>query len=129
VVSVKTLEITVEIKVVEECPNAATTGKCPGGEHRGYLVQTGDGYQGIPDEDLPEAIARTVAEVAAKGVAVIAREDPEVAKLLEAHMERATFAAETAEDAPSIAETYRAFGGGVDLDTDPVWGDGPRDLG
>lgn len=106
----KTLEITVELKIVEQCPGAETGDACPGGEHRGYLVQVGGGYQGVPDAELPEAIATAVAETAAKAVVVIAKEDPEFGALLEAKTEAALFVAERDDSAPSVADAYRVLG-------------------
>lgn len=106
----KTLEITVEVKVVEQCPGANTGGGCDAEEHRGYLVQAGGGYQGIPDADMPEAIASCVVEIAAKAVASIARQDPEFGAVLDAKTEAALLAAEADDGAPSVAETYRVFG-------------------
>lgn len=104
----KTLELAVELKVMEQCPGGPEG--CEGGEHKGYLVELGSGYQGIPNDQLPEALAALVAELVAQAVARIAREDPELESALRARVERADFVAEADPAAPSIAETERVFG-------------------
>lgn len=188
----KTVRVDLTIQVVDEC-NPDPDAPCEGGDHHGFEVNGTGGFQGVPPEDLAEAIARAVAHAGAQVTYTAAKDEPLLASQLESqdggheHSDGAPTAEELdalvgddpdlnrpgfplVRSAEELAELMKASAesgvnggvvmmepqdmeavlgklgallrdarglggkpaeepgaGGVPLDTDPVWGDGPRD--
>lgn len=105
----KTVRVDLTIRIVEEC--TGDSDGCDGGEHRGYEIQVGAGFGGVPDAHQAEAIGHAIAQAGGRAVARIAEEDPEIRR----QAERLTNAAfgpdvERTDDAPSAEELERLVG-------------------